>query len=190
MPEYSERFDEALAFARETHRDHLRKGSEVPYIGHLLGVASIVIDDGGSEDEAIAALLHDAAEDQGGAETLDEIERRFGRHVRDIVDELSDTLEEPKPEWRERKERYLAHLEQAMPETKRVSLADKLYNARSIVRDGGRVGPKVWDRFSTGRDGSLWYYGGLARFFKREFEGTSTEALADELEETVVALAI
>ena len=91
-----------------------------------------MIDDGGTEDEAIAALLHDAAEDQGGEETLDEIEAKFGKHVRDIVHELSDTLEEPKPEWQERKENYLEHLENASPEAKHISLADKLYNARSL----------------------------------------------------------
>ena len=189
MAEYSERFDEALAFTRETHRGQLRKGSDVPYVGHLLGVASIVIDAGGSEDEAIAALLHDAAEDQGGDELLDEIERRFGRHVRDVVNELSDTLEEPKPEWRKRKENYLAHLRSASPEAKRVSLADKLYNARSIQRDHARVGASVWDRFKPGRDGSLWYYGELAKFFKAEFKDTSAEALADELDEVVESLA-
>ena len=187
-PGFSERFDEALAYSHELHRGQIRKGSNVPYIGHLLGVASIVIDDGGSEDEAIAALLHDAAEDQGGEKILDEIESKFGRHVRDIVHELSDTIEEPKPEWRERKERYLAHLPEAMPETKRISLADKLYNARSIITDHARVGPEVWERFGAGREQTLWYYGELAKVFKREFKGEASEALADEFEEATVAL--
>ena len=144
----SERFEQALQFAAATHRTQVRKGSGIPYVGHLLGVCSLVIEDGGSEDEAIAALLHDAAEDQGGQPMLDEIRERFGDHVAGIVAACSDTIESPKPPWRARKEAYLEHLEHQPESVLRVSLADKLFNARAILRDYLVVGDELWSRFS------------------------------------------
>jgi (p)ppGpp synthase/HD superfamily hydrolase len=178
---YSPRFGDALMFADQIHRDQTRKGSGVPYIGHLLGTAALVIDDGGSEDEAIAALLHDAAEDQGGEGMLDRIEQRFGGDVRRIVAASSDTLEMPKPPWRERKERYIASIAHKRPDELRVSLADKVYNVRAILHDYNTVGEQLWERFTASRDEVLWYYRSLTDAFQKAYPGP----LADELERTV-----
>jgi (p)ppGpp synthase/HD superfamily hydrolase len=163
--ELSPRFDEAYQFAAQAHRQQMRKGTEIPYLAHLLAVTALVLEDGGDEDQAIAALLHDAAEDQGGEVMLEEIRLRFGERVSRIVDGLSDTFEIPKPPWQARKERYLAHLREAPPEVRRVSLADKLHNARSILADLERNGEAVWSRFTTGKDGTLWYYHRLVETF-------------------------
>ncbi len=189
-PRLGKRFEEALAFAAEKHRTQVRKGSGVPYIGHLLGVCSLVIEDGGDEDEAIAALLHDAAEDQGGEKTLAEIRDRFGDAVADIVLACSDTLEEPKPKWRARKEAYLEHLEHQPEPVLHVSLADKLFNARAILRDYLLVGEELWTRFKSGRDGQLWYYRELADVFARLLPGRMSSELTEvvhALEQTVLA---
>jgi (p)ppGpp synthase/HD superfamily hydrolase len=183
-PRLGERFDDALVFAAQKHRTQVRKGSEVPYVGHLLGVCSLVIEDGGSEDEAIAALLHDVVEDQGGDTVLEEVRERFGDEVAGIVLACSDTTVVPKPPWRERKAAYVAHLYTAPPEVLRVSLADKLYNARAILRDLRTHGDDVWARFSAGRDEQLWYYGALAEAFVERRPGP----MATELVETVVAI--
>ena len=182
-PALGERFEEALQFATATHRFQRRKGSDVPYVGHLLGVCSLVIEDGGDEDEAIAALLHDAAEDQGGETMLVEISQRFGPRVADIVAACSDTLKEPKPEWRERKETYLSHLEHQSRSVLRVSVADKLFNARAILRDYLQVGDALWSRFRTGRDGQLWYYRELADRFSRLLPGRMAAELAEVVDE-------
>lgn len=183
-PRLGGRFENALVFAARKHRTQVRKGSEVPYVGHLLGVCSLVIEDGGSEDEAIAALLHDVVEDQGGEPVLEEVRAQFGEQVAAIVLACSDTTVDPKPPWRARKEAYLTHLRAASPSTLRVSLADKLYNARAILRDRHEVGDAVWDRFNTGRDGQLWYYGALADAFVELRPGP----MATELAETVEAI--
>jgi len=157
-PPHTERFEEALAWAARLHRDQHRKGSGAPYISHLLAVTALVIEHGGDEDVAIAAVLHDAVEDQGGAETLAEIKRRFGGRVAAIVDGCSDTDQTPKPPWRARKEAFLASLSDASPEVKLVVAADKLHNSRSTLADLRSSGPIVWDMFRGGREGSLWYY--------------------------------
>ncbi len=159
MSGYSERFEEALVYAARLHRDQKRKGSEVPYVTHLLGVAALVGDAGGSEDEVIGALLHDALEDQPERTSHDELRRRFGEAVADIVRGCSDTEGPgPKPPWRERKERYLAHLPTASPSVILVSAADKLHNVRTIIADVRQRGDAAWERFKGGKDGSLWYY--------------------------------
>lgn len=165
------RFEGALVYAFQLHSDQLRKGSEVPYMAHLLGVTSLVLEDGGSEDEAIAALLHDAVEDQGGMQTLDEIRHRFGDTVADIVAGCTDAFETPKPPWEQRKIDYLNHLKDAGPMVRRVSLADKLYNARAILRNLHTIGPRTWQRFNGGKQGSLWYYRSLVDIF--QLDGTS-----------------
>jgi len=155
------KFNEALSMAVELHDGQTRKGTQVPYVSHLLGVCAIVLDCGGDEDEAIAALLHDAVEDQGGAPTLARIRLSFGDHVAEIVDGLSDAYgqrDEPKAPWRERKDAYLAGLPHHSKSALLVSAADKLYNARSILRDFRELGEDVWPRFNGGRDGTLWYY--------------------------------
>lgn len=183
-PPLGESFERALVFAVNAHRHQIRKGSGIPYVGHLLGVCSLVIEDGGSEEEAIAALLHDAVEDQGGEPMLAEIRMQFGDSVSDIVLACSDTTEERKPPWRTRKERYLAHLEDQSQSVLRVSLADKLFNARAILRDYLEVGDVVWSRFRAGRDAQLWYYRALADAFARLLPGR----MALDLRETVTEL--
>ncbi len=161
------RFRDALGLAAVLHADQVRKGSGIPYVAHLLTVAATVIEEGGSEDLVIAALLHDAAEDQGGPEILARIRSLYGESVAAVVEACSDTTETPKPPWRERKERYIAHLE-AVPEgVLLVSLADKIHNARAILRDYRSVGEDLWERFRGGRDGTLWYYETLAGAFER-----------------------
>jgi (p)ppGpp synthase/HD superfamily hydrolase len=162
-----ERFGEALLYALEAHEGQQRKGTETPYIGHVLGVCALVLEDGGGEDEAIAGLLHDAAEDAGGRARLEEIEERFGPGVAAIVEACSDTLETPKPPWRERKEAYVAAAEHHPPEVLRVSLADKLYNVRTIVRDYRQLGETLWSRFSAYREDVFWYYGSLLAVYRR-----------------------
>ena len=171
-PSLGARIDRAVALARKLHEGQRRKGTEIPYLSHLMGVASLVLEDGGDEDEAIAALLHDAVEDQGGAPVLGRIRQLFGRRVADIVDACSDTDETPKPPWRQRKEAYIAHLrDPALPAgTLRVSLADKLHNARAILFDL-RAGQDVYRRFSAPRDEQLWYYGALAAAFTELADG-------------------
>lgn len=143
----------------------MRKGSDLPYVGHLLGVASIVLEEGGDEDQAIAALLHDAVEDQGGLPLLEDVRKRFGDRVASIVEGCTDAVTNPKPPWRERKEQYLSHLVTAPRDVLLVSIADKLFNARAILTDHYRVGEAVWERFRAGRDSQLWYYRSLADTF-------------------------
>jgi (p)ppGpp synthase/HD superfamily hydrolase len=178
-----DRFEQALRFAFETHRTQIRKGSGVPYIGHLLGVCSLVIEEGGGEDEAIGALLHDAAEDCGGQAMLDQINDLFGEHVATIVEGCTDTLESPKPDWCERKRAYIEHLSSQPESVLRVSLADKLFNARAILRDYLVVGDELWDRFKTGREGQLWYYRQLADRFNVLLPGRMAGELSDVVAE-------
>ncbi|HEY4002948.1 MAG TPA: HD domain-containing protein [Candidatus Xenobia bacterium] len=171
MPLLGRRFEEALVCATRLHATQQRKGSATPYLAHLLGVASLVLEDGGTEDEAIAALLHDAVEDQGGAPTLAAIRERFGDTVARIVDGCTDTDVTPKPPWRERKERYIAHLSGAPEDVVRVSLADKVHNARSISMDLARVGEVVWNRFKASREETLWYYHAVIDAVKDRYQG-------------------
>jgi (p)ppGpp synthase/HD superfamily hydrolase len=163
----SPRFEEALVYATQLHADQTRKNSQTPYISHLLIVTGLVLEAGGDQDMAIAALLHDAVEDQGGLETLEEIRSHFGDRVANIVDACSDTYTIPKPPWRRRKEIYLAHLVENGPDARLVSLADKLHNARSILRDLSKDGEKVWEKFNGGKDGTLWYYRSLVSIFQQ-----------------------
>jgi (p)ppGpp synthase/HD superfamily hydrolase len=174
----------AVEMAFKLHGAHTRKGSGVPYVGHLLGVASLVIDDGGDEDQVIAALLHDGPEDQGGRRTLTEIGRRFGPQVVAIVEACTDTLDDPKPPWRPRKEQWLARLPSAPPDAWRVVLADKLHNARTLVADLRRDGVAAFEKFNGGRDGTLWYYRRCAEIVG----GLAPGPLASELLRTVEEL--
>jgi len=159
--------EDALLYATRLHSSQMRKRSDVPYIAHLLGVTSIVLEDGGTEDEAIAALLHDAVEDQGGLKTLEEIRSRFGIPVADIVLSVSDSHSEPKPAWRERKEAYINSIRSASPSAVRVSLADKIYNASTTIQDIRREGEAAWGKFNGGKEGTLWYYEQLIQAFKK-----------------------
>jgi (p)ppGpp synthase/HD superfamily hydrolase len=182
----SERFDDALRVASDLHREQVRKGSGVPYVSHLLAVASIVLEHGGDEDEAIAALLHDAVEDQGGAPTETAIRARFGETVAGIVRECSAEEKTPGATWRQRKERYIAHLAAATPSAVLVSLADKLHNARSILRDHRRLGVDMWEPFNAGPDEQQWYYRSLLAAYRvRAGDDERLAPLVDELARTI-----
>ena len=163
---FSERFDQALSYAHRLHRKQRRKTIGVPYIAHLLGVASIVLAEGGDEDMAIAALLHDAVEDQGGKPTLREIERRFGVRVAKLVDACTDADSVPKPPWKDRKTRYIEAVRHEPADARLISAADKLHNARDILADYRQHGEEVWKRFRGGREGTLWYYRSLVDAFR------------------------
>lgn len=179
----TQRFHDALGYAMELHGTQARKGTTIPYLAHLLAVASLVIEHGSTEDEAIAALLHDAIEDQGGAPTREEIRRRFGDTVVAIVDGCTDAEVVPKPPWRQRKEAYIAHLQQAPAAVQLVSIADKLHNARAILADYHTLGETLWARFHGGREGTLWYYRTLLQVFREV--GTAPAALIDELDRVI-----
>ena len=181
MTAYGARFEEALVYAASLHRDQTRKGSETPYVTHLLAVAAIVGENGGTEDEAVAALLHDAPEDRGGRERLEDIRRRFGDAVAEIVDGCTDTYEDPKPAWRPRKEAYVERVSTASPSVQLVSAADKLHNARSILADLRAVGEELWTRFTGGREGTLWYYRALVEAYAE----AGSDAVVEELDRVV-----
>lgn len=149
---------DALAYAAHLHRAQIRKGTTVPYVSHLLQVAGLAFEYGADEPTAIAAVLHDAAEDQGGESILTEIRTRYGDAVADVVAACSDTFETPKPPWRARKESYIAHLVDATPEARLVSACDKLHNATTIVEDLRYQGRAGMEKFKGGVDGTLWYY--------------------------------
>jgi (p)ppGpp synthase/HD superfamily hydrolase len=161
------RFLRAFRFAAKKHASQTRKASTIPYIAHLTGVASLVLEAGGDEDLAIAALLHDVVEDCGGDPMLKEVRRRFGGRVAKVVEGCTDADAFPKPPWRERKERYIAHLKHADADTRLVSAADKLNNVRSILSDYRALGESIWSRFNGGREGTLWYYRTLRDEFLR-----------------------
>jgi (p)ppGpp synthase/HD superfamily hydrolase len=169
LPKLGPRFLKAFVFAAEKHAGQRRKASTIPYIAHLMGVASLVLEAGGDEDLAIAALLHDVVEDCGGLPMVKEVRRRFGARVAKIVDGCTDAYGDPKPPWRERKESYIRHLKMADADTRLVSAADKLNNVRSILADYRQIGESVWSRFNGGREGTLWYYRTLRdEFLKRK----------------------
>jgi (p)ppGpp synthase/HD superfamily hydrolase len=176
------RFATALSFAAELHRDHYRKETPIPYVSHLLAVASLALEHGADQDEAIAALLHDAQEDRGGTKTTATIAILYGDRVAEIVRGCSDSEEsENKSAWKERKEAYLEHLENASTSVRLVSACDKLHNARAILADLRVVGNDLWSRFSGGREGSLWYYHSLVK----EFKTGGPNELAAELDRVV-----
>lgn len=193
-PNLSERFTEAMAFAHDLHCRDVRKGTSIPYFSHLMSVSALVLEYGGSEDQAIAGLLHDAAEDHGGQRMLDDIRTRFGDTVADIVAACSDSLVEDRADklpWWQRRVAYIDRLETEDEEPLLVSAADKLHNARCTLADYRNNGDKLFDRFNkdAGRVGSLWYYSRLSNIFSDRF-GDSTPAghLAAEVERTVAAI--
>ena len=185
----TERYADAVAYASTLHAGQARKSTTIPYISHLLGVSSLILEAGGDEDMAIAGLLHDGPEDQGGQRTLDEICQRFGDRVAHIVEGCTDSLaEDPehKEPWRKRKEDYLAHLKEADDDTLTVSLADKLHNARAIVSDLMITGPSTWDRFNASAEEILWYYQAVVEIaIQRE----SIDFLRVNLEQVVAEMA-
>ena len=171
----TDRFGEALRYAEKAHRNQARKGTDIPYVAHLLGVASLALEGGADEDQAIAALLHDAVEDQGGPARLADIQSKFGNRVANIVSDCTDSWEDPKPDWKPRKEDYLAQMEHKSPDSLLVSLADKTHNARSIITDVIAHGNSVWDRFTASREDTLWYYRSLAERFERHLPGPGAD---------------
>ncbi len=180
-PLLEERFLDAFRFALAKHRTQRRKGTDVPYIAHLMSVASIVLEAGGDEDQAIAALLHDVVEDQGGKPVLEEIRARFGERVARIVDGCTDADSHPKPPWEERKKAYIARVRHEDADTRLVSAADKLHNARAILADYRRLGEDIWARFKGGRAGTLWYYDALVNTFRE----AGSNPVVEELERVV-----
>ena len=161
----SSQFDQALIYAANVHATQVRKGTSTPYMAHLLGVCSIALEYGANETEAIAALLHDAVEDQGGLGRLDDIRARFGGDVAEIVMGCTDSFQTPKLPWEERKRAYLAHLPNASRPILLVSASDKLYNAQATLRDLYRVGNEIWKRFNVPREKTLWYYRALVNIY-------------------------
>jgi GTP pyrophosphokinase len=174
-------FQHALVYACRMHDGQWRKATKVPYFAHVMAVAAIALEYGATEEEAIGALLHDVVEDCGGPPRVAEIREKFGEAVVAIVLGCTDTDAFPKPPWQERKDRYIAHLPEASASTLLVSAADKLANARSIVSEYRVQGEQLWDRFSGGRRGTLWYYRTLADAFLR----LRGDRLADELDRVV-----
>ncbi len=178
------RFEEALVFATRLHATQVRKGTPIPYISHLLAVSGMALENGATEDEAIAALLHDSMEDQGGIPTLEQIRQRFGEKVAQIVEGCSDTNEIPKPPWRTRKEAYLAHVPQAPASVRLVSLCDKIHNARSTLENYREMGEELWSRFRGGKEGTLWYLRALVEAYRPG----GPERLVEELDRVVSEL--
>src|ERR1044071_99628 len=180
----SRQFEKALTYATRIHGGQLRKKTRIPYIAHIIGVAAISMEYGANETEAIAALLHDAVEDCGGAKRLRDIERKFGKKVARIVDGCTDTDRTPKPPWLERKKAYIAHVRHAPMPTKLVSASDKLHNVRAILMDYRKEGEGLWSRFNAGKHGALWYYRALVT----AFTGKRIEPLVQELNRTLTQL--
>ena len=187
-----DRFSRAVDYARILHIER-RKGSDIPSMAHLLGVASLVIGEAGhvsfpvTEDMVIAALLHDAVEDHGGTPRLNDIEHSFGANVARMVEGLSDTLAEDsdqKEPWEERKEAYLKRLRSEPADVRLISAADKLYNARTILDDYRKIGPEVWKRFKRGRDLQIWYFNSLLEIFR----AAGSNRIVEELERVVSEL--
>jgi (p)ppGpp synthase/HD superfamily hydrolase len=180
-PALSRKFISALSYAARLHAKQIRKRTERPYIGHLLGVASIVIEYGGDEEMDIAALLHHAVEDQGGLPRLREIRRKFSERVAEIVDGCTDAYSEPKPPWLQRKKDYIARVAREAADVRLVSAADKLSNSREILHDVRGHGVSVYDRFTGKKDGTLWYYRALITAFR----AAGNNPLIDELDRVV-----
>ncbi|MDX6551765.1 MAG: hypothetical protein QOH74_253 [Gaiellales bacterium] len=177
----TERFEQGLIYASQVHDGHRRKSGDIPYLAHLLSVAALVLEDGGGEDEAIAALLHDAIEDRPDRASLSEIGRRFGGNVEEIVRHCTETEARPKPPWLDRKQSYIERMRTAPQPVLRVAAADKLHNARATLGDLRVRGDEVWTRFGSGREGQLWYYRSLTDIFLERHPGP----LSNELDRVV-----
>jgi (p)ppGpp synthase/HD superfamily hydrolase len=178
----------AFRYAAAKHDGQTRKQSAVPYLSHLMAVSSLVLEAGGDEEMAIAALLHDVVEDCGGMPRLKEIRKQFGRRVARIVEGCTDSFGEPKPEWVERKKDYLREVRHADAETRLVSASDKLHNVRTILADYRQHGEAIWTRFNGKKEGTLWYYRALNDEYQRRNRNRITAELAiavEELERTV-----
>jgi (p)ppGpp synthase/HD superfamily hydrolase len=180
----SPRFEQALLYAATIHAGQARKGTTIPFLAHVMSVAGIALEHGADEDQAIGALLHDAVEKGGGPSRLDDIRARFGQKVAEIVEGCTEQQGNPKPPWRARKAAYIAHLPRVLEPVRLVSAADKLHNARAILRDLRALGDAVWDRYSGGKEGMLWYYRCLVQAFKT----AGINPLVEELERVVTEI--
>jgi (p)ppGpp synthase/HD superfamily hydrolase len=183
-PDLGPRLEEAFRYAAGKHAGQTRKQTAVPYLSHLMAVASLVLEAGGDEDMAIAALLHDVVEDCGGMPRLHEVREQFGQRVARIVEGCTDSFGEPKPEWVERKKDYLREVKHADARTRLVSASDKLHNVRTILADYRQDREAIWSRFSGKKDGTLWYY----RALSDEFQRRGPNRISDELELAVAEL--
>jgi (p)ppGpp synthase/HD superfamily hydrolase len=175
------RFDTALQFASGLHHDQARKGGHIPYVAHLMSVCALVLESGGDEDQAIAALLHDAVEDRGGRSTLDTIRQMFGDRVATTVESCSDSMAtnpDKKLPWQSRKDKYLEHLRSANADALIVSAADKLHNARAILADYRELGEGLWSRFNAPKQDQLWFYGEMINTLQQT---AAPKSLVDEL---------
>jgi (p)ppGpp synthase/HD superfamily hydrolase len=188
----TDKFETALVYATRLHANQTRKVSGVPYVAHLLSVAALVLEAGGTEEETIAGLLHDAVEDQGGSQTRKEIRQIFGDEVVRIIDGCTESDIYPKPPWQERKQKYLENLRYASASVRRVSLADKIHNARSLLADlrqngdsaSAAKGDRIWSEFKAGKTGTLWFYQELLKVY----QATGTDLLTEEFSRVVEEL--
>ncbi len=188
LPVLGPRLQRAFRYAAEKHDGQTRKQSAVPYLSHLMAVASLVLEAGGDEDMAIAALLHDVVEDCGGMPRLREVRKKFGPRVARIVEGCTDSFGEPKPEWVERKKSYLREVKHADVNTRLVSASDKLHNVRTILADYRQQGEAIWTRFTGKKEGTLWYYRALSDEYQRRSPNRITRELeiaVGELERAV-----
>jgi (p)ppGpp synthase/HD superfamily hydrolase len=177
-------FEAALVYATQLHAQQRRKVTHTPYIAHLLSVTALVLEDGGSEEEAIAALLHDAVEDQGGATTRAEIHRRFGSNVTAIIDGCTEPEQIPSMTWKEHKQLYLEQLRHGSPQVRRVALADKLHNARTLLINWRLAGESIWSEFRGGKENVLWLHEALLELFHQK----SNSWMVEELEQVIKEL--
>jgi (p)ppGpp synthase/HD superfamily hydrolase len=187
-PRLGARLQRAFRYAAEKHAGQTRKQTAVPYLAHLMAVAALVLEAGGDEEMAIAALLHDVVEDCGGMPRLREVRKLFGARVAKIVEGCTDSFGEPKPAWMERKKDYLREVKHADAETRLISASDKLHNVRTILADYRQNGETIWTRFSGKKDGTLWYYRALNDEYRRRNPNRSTRELeiaVTELESAV-----
>jgi (p)ppGpp synthase/HD superfamily hydrolase len=180
----TDKFDRALQYVSVVHAGQNRKRSEVPLMAHLIGVASIAMEYGATEDEAVGALLHDCVGEAGGAGRLEDIKHRFGEIVANIVDGCTDIRTSPKPPWRARKAAFIARLPHASASVRLVSASDKLCNARTILQDLRLKGNAAWEPLPGGKDGTLWYY----RCLVQAFRTAGMNALVEELDRTVAQI--
>ena len=187
-PRLGPRLQRGFRYAAEKHAGQTRKQSAVPYIAHLMAVASLVLEAGGDEDMAIAALLHDVVEDCGGMPTLRDVRKRFGRRVAKIVEGCTDSFGEPKREWVERKKDYLREVKHAGADTRLVSASDKLHNVRTILADYRQHGEAIWTRFTGKREGTLWYYRALSDEYQRRGPNRITRELEIAVAELELAV--
>lgn len=184
---------DAFEYTARFHRRQTRKGTDIPYLAHVLGVASLVLEYGGSDKQVAAALLHDVPEDHGGEDRLQEIEKKFGKKVARIVRDCSDSLvgdPAKKEKWTKRKKRYVKHLRKASHDVLLVSCADKLYNAKATLEDARTIGPKVWKRFNAGPRKQARHYRAMSTVFCRRMRRGRPAAMARELRSVVNELEV